>query len=40
MRVRSFFSSLENLSKKVEKYETTASPRWTENAIIPTRKWQ
>lgn len=34
---RAFFSSREDLSKRVEKYATTASRRWTGNAIAPTR---
>ncbi len=39
-RVKAFFSSLEDLSNRVEKYATTTSRRWTGNAITLTRNWQ
>lgn len=40
MRVRAFFSSLEDLSKGWRKYATATSRHWTGNAITTTRSWR
>lgn len=40
MRVKAFFSLLEDLSSRVEKYATIINRHWTGNAIIRTKNWR
>ena len=40
MRVRAFFSSLEDFQKGWRKYATATSRHWTGNAITTTRSWR